>query len=383
MGIVKGKTKKAGLFSKDKETLPFFSIHPKTRIGTALRIAFVAFFIISIIITILGNNGLVFCKYWDLYYLNYIVPISIILLLIMLALGKRIPNSILSIGIPVLLIFLLYTVIRTISVMMAYSCELSYSPEIRISCKTENVNTDIALMRQCKAASEDELNPGDDSAEQDNPEGTFLIQREKRLYTAHWSDGIIGTVEGEINVPYDEESLPVLGSSNYLPQIEWLDENTARIFIEGDTELACGEIKIHLDGTDENAIYKPDALMNESQMFESPNGYTVQLYFQDYKYVSLYETTFESFLRVYNAYPLKARLFLDTNVRTEGELTVYPYHSISDSDLMYEEISPDVIKISLNEEFKGGSGSVLIYLNEKKAETTDENADSSAESTAD
>ena len=373
MAAVKGKSK-GGIFSRDKETLPFFSIHPKTRIGTALRIAFVVFFAISIIITILGNNGLVFYKYWDLYYLNYIVPISIILLLMLLALGKRIPNSILSVGIPVMIIFLLYAVIRTISVMMAYTCELTYSPEIRISCKTENVDANIALMRQCRVAGEDDpdgIYP--DSTEDKNGEGLILVQREKRLITAHWSDGISGTVEGELNVPFDESALPAL-QSVFVPAIEWTDDNTARIYIDGDTENEYGEIKITFTGIDENAAFVPSTLMHTEELFESPSGFTAVLYSQDYKYTSIYETTVESFKRVYSAYPISARVFLKTNVRTEGELTVYPYHTISASDLLYEETAPDVIKISLKEDFTGGSGSVTVYLKETKSEAADDNA---------
>ncbi|MBQ7606352.1 MAG: hypothetical protein IJU59_07720, partial [Firmicutes bacterium] len=94
MPPVKGNTKKVSIFQRDENVLPFFSWHDKTRIGTVLRIALVAFMAFVVIISLVAQYAHVTLANASSFYpLTYAIPAAIIFALIVLGLFKRMRST--------------------------------------------------------------------------------------------------------------------------------------------------------------------------------------------------------------------------------------------------------------------------------------------------
>lgn len=147
MGVVKGSGKSDSfLFSRDPDTLPFFSIHNKTLVGKILRIALCVFFVIVLILEVLARTtGLLYSHYFDYSYLIYVVPGVILLALITLALVKRIPIRFFKVVVVVIAIVFGMSVVSTLCQMMGFVCSLQYAPEMTVVAD----GTTFTLMRQC------------------------------------------------------------------------------------------------------------------------------------------------------------------------------------------------------------------------------------------
>ena len=132
---------------KDPDTLPFFSIHPSTKVGMILRILLCAFMVLVFLLTIVGSKlGLVFYKYWDLYYLIYMVPAVIVIAMVVLALFKRMKTLLGKILVPGLLGFLTISVLLTIGSMLSTTAGYAFS--MAYNFKTAD-GVQIMMMRAC------------------------------------------------------------------------------------------------------------------------------------------------------------------------------------------------------------------------------------------
>ena len=101
---------RSNLFKKDENVLPFFSVHPRTKIGTILRISLTVFMLVCALLTfIAGKTGYTLAKYWDWQLLVYFIPIALIFALIVLAIYKRLKTPIqkIIVGILAVMVFVL------------------------------------------------------------------------------------------------------------------------------------------------------------------------------------------------------------------------------------------------------------------------------------
>ena len=358
----------AGLLEKNPDTLPFFSIHPKTLVGSILRGAFCVFILLVLLIQILGAKfNLLFIKYYDLYYLIYVVPVVIVIALALLALFKRMKTILGKILVPGLLGFLIISVIISLSSMFAMTAGYALSDKANLRIPD---GPTLALMRAC-------LEPEQVEVTVQNPDGTestllqYKARRDAYRYTAFPNDGVAGSVEGEILVSK---------ASTYEVKLEWLDENNCRYYLASDSEgTGSGEIRISYEGESkeftrsENAVYR-------SAEANAAGTHTVALYredgFIDYNVDSVLQLTEESFTRIYTAYPVKLMLFIKTDTRVDGEIIVEPYGNLG--DFIVDANEKDVYKIMPGENSVGATGSITVYAKEKAVNTEEVEAEPEA-----
>ena len=93
MPPVKG-TKKNGFFTRDENVLPFFSWHEKTKLGTILRIALVAFMAFTVIISLVARYAHITLSSASSFLpMTYAIPLAIVFALVVLALFKRMRST--------------------------------------------------------------------------------------------------------------------------------------------------------------------------------------------------------------------------------------------------------------------------------------------------
>ena len=376
MPPVKGK-KTIDFFKKDESVLPFFSWHPKTRVGTVLRIALIVFMLLVVILNLVANYAsITLASATSFYPFTFIVPIAIIFALILLGLFKRMRSSFTrllvgAIAAIVLLlgISLISTYISLLPLTMLSQSEYSW-PEKYAAMKVEGESgkQNLIIMRQYARP--------EGSQEMTSEKGTDLAcpyRVDALRITVSSAQGEEIGAEGAIYVLQDEiEHL----------HVEWTDENTARIYLDEQATTLIPEDMIaraQITGNNEKYRYAVDfaekqayssATKDEGSYFRQEQNekgeHRIYLYKTEvhaYQPVSVYHMTPESLGQAYSAYPsLFFNFLVKTNVKTEGVIEVKPYGELKSIAASYVD---GVITLTPGEDSVDASGSITIHMNEK------------------
>ena len=371
----------AQLFEKNTDTLPFFSVHPRTRIGTVLRVIFVVFMLLCILVSVVGHaTGIVPAKYWDWYLLTYLVPALLIFALLIVALFKRLKTPFAKILSGIACGFVLLIAFVFASTYMALSPLLSVagagisnpSPEIRLPVKKEDYSAQLVLMRAYTIPKD--FVQGD---EVDNMTGEkqrlYALRQDAERYTVKGADGEVCGVEGEIFIQ---------SGAKYEIKLNWDDETTLRFYPECEpASAASGEILVRFapDAANENAP-QPGADAKLVRSFTNAQGtHSASLYTESsyvVEHVPVMSLTQDALGKLYVGYPSIAYQLLKTNTRVEGGIEVEPYGKLS--EIYVEEISPRVLCVRPGDAAVGASGEITIYLDEKASDAPAADAPSDA-----
>ncbi len=348
--------RKSSLFEKDPDVLPFFSIHPKTKLGTIIRVAMSIFCMFALIFAFLMKKGIMFMWFQKYSYLLYLVPMAGIVLLVCLALFKRMKTPFMKIGLPGVILFIAFAVFMTFGGMMSYMTNFSLVPKIPI----ENDGKKVVLMRACAEPDGTEYIINENGVEMPK----YPVSIDAYIYTVRVPEAVEGmsyTIEGEIKVPSDERT-------QFEVKEEWLDDNTLRVYLAKDTSGAGeGEIKVvFTEGETTPASENPTDKQIYRNSFEK-NGKKVNLYRENGKiystvdsYLSMTEEDFNQFIF---AYPRMMGVFVKLNTKTEGAIEIKP-HGVLNA-INWEWIEEGAIaKLSPSEDSTDVTGSITIYFNE-------------------
>lgn len=352
-----GKSRRGGaMFQKDPDVLPFFSIHPKTKAGMILRIALSVFCMLALVITFLASRGIMLIWYQKLSFLLYIVPLVGLILLIALALYKRMKTSFTKIAVPGLILFFASAIVMTLGSMMSFTSDFALVPKMLM----ENDGHTVVLMRACAEP--------DGTVTETDEEGyevtRFPIVVDAYRYTVRvpeTHEGYTYDITGEILIPADE-------SIEFEIKEEWTDADTLRLYIAKDTsEMGIGEIVVSFK---EGETKPAGDEMPDSEIYRNSfenGGHKVSLYRgagQIQTTVnSPYMMSEEDFIQVFFAYPRTMYAFAKINTRTEGNIYVEPKGSLE--AINWEWLEEDkVARLTPSETSTGATGSITIYFDE-------------------
>ena len=352
------------LFKKDENTLPFFSFHPKTRIGTILRVVLLAFMLLWTLMSVIGNTtGIVPAKYWDWSLLVYVVPAFLIFGLVIVALFKRIKTPAGKILTGIICGFILMFALTFVSTVMSVSPLLSVSstgisnpsPEIRLSVQKDDVREKLVLMR-AYTIPQDYIESDTEDPSTHEKQRLYPLRTEVYRYSALGADGEACSAEGEILINKN---------AKYEVKYEWKDENTVRFYPESETASAVkGEITVRFSGGGSSF---PDENARLVRSFTNAQGtHSASLYVEDsysVDYVSVYSLSKDALGKRYVAYPSIGYQLLKANTRVEGFIDVEPYGALS--EIAVDVPSPRVLHLTPGENALGASGEIFIYLDEK------------------
>lgn len=344
------KRSRINMFAKDPDVLPFFSIHPRTRVGTALRAILIVFILLTMLLVFLASKGFLFVWLYSLYYLIYLVPALIVAALVILALFKRMRSLFAKIAVPGVLGFFVLSIFLTLFTTMSSFYNLGIVPK-------SMVNVDghpIVFMRTCETLGENETD------EEGNP--IFHYRLQFLRFTARVPEACEGqtyTIDGEIMIPDGAE---------YTIAPEWIDEDHLRFFISQDnSEMGHGEILVSFT-SGETLPASPEASedMKYLSTQESPQKtHKVFLYsqsaYEDLTTSSYMALSEERVYQLYTAAPASMRLFARSNRRVDGLIRLEPYSNLR---VNYEWLEDDVLAIRPTEDCPGASGEIVIYFNE-------------------
>ncbi len=351
-----------GMFVKDESVPPFFSIHPKTKVGMIIRIALVVFFVLTLLLTFLASRGILFLWFMEQYYLIYAVPAFAIAALIIVSLFKRMRTTFTRFVVVGMVAMLLFSVLITLAQLLSYQ----YSFNISLKDKISNKGHTIALMRTCVDPDDvtEKTVVNSDGSETTVKEYTVRVPSYKFTpRVPHSVEGETYTIEGEIIVPYYNDNA-------YEITPEWVDSRTLRLYISKDSSgLGKGEINVKF-AEGETALSSPPAAENqvEKRTFTSADGLRDVVLYQEETY--LYEKTDtilqlseQTLKQVYRAYPVKFGVFAAIDTRVDGEIVIEPYGEISGYRLTWP--SDDVVIITPYDGSVGATGEITVYFNEK------------------
>ena len=342
----------SALFEKDEDVLPFFSIHPKTKVGMILRIILYSFLTIVCILTILaGKANLVFYKYFDWYYLIYAVPIVICIALIIVALFKRMKRTITKILVPGVLGLVTVSLALSIFTIMSATFEMALSPAMIL----EQNDGNYMMMVTC-------VDPDGVEEKQDESGREYLeypVRVDAYRYTGKQFAEDACSISGEILIPQ---------KATYEVKDEWVDENTLRFYIASDnSSLGTGEIVIRFGAESTNDAELGEAAVSRGRFDNADKSHSAALYREDsYLWTmtdSIYSLGKESFKQVYSVFPLKARYFIKMNTRSEGAIVLEPYGTLSGIEVDYGSVE-NAIVYRPAEGSVGASGSITLYPGE-------------------
>ncbi len=362
--------RKSALFEKDPDVLPFFSIHPKTKAGTIVRIAISVFCLLALLLAFLMKKGLMFIWFQKYSYLMYLVPMAGLVLLICIALFKRMKTMFMKIGLPGIILFIGFSVFLTLGSMMSYTSNLSLIPTTGI----ENDGHKVILMRACAEPDGTEYVANENGVEMPK----YPVALDAYVYTARVpeaAEGISYTIEGEIRVPSSE-------STQFEVKEEWLNDHTLRLYLSKDTSgEGKGEIKV-VFSEGETTPASPEAGENliYRNSFEK-NGHKVSLYRESGKIHTTVDSYMlmaeEDFKQVLFAYPRKLGVFAKINAKTEGFIEIAP-HGVLNA-IQWEWIEKDqVARLTPSEDSTDVTGSITIYFNETVDPSNAESVQNSA-----
>lgn len=342
----------SALFEKDENVLPFFSIHPKTKVGMILRIILYVFLAIVCVITLLaGKAGLLFYKYYDLYYLIYAVPILICIALIIVALFKRMKRTITKILVPGMLGLVTISLALALLSVFSASCSYMLSPAMILPLEQGK----YMFMVSC-------ADP-EGTVEKQNEKGVTYYEYPVKVDAYRYSAKAFGddscTVTGEILIPQ---------KATYEVKEEWLDESTLRFYIASDnSKLGTGEIIMKFGENEGVSVLPGENASFRSRFNNKDQSHTADLYREDSELWTMTDSVYslgkESFKQVFTIYPLKLRYFLKMNERTEGALILEPYGTLTGVNVDKESVENGLL-LTPAEGSIGASGSITIYPGE-------------------
>ncbi|MBQ3080706.1 MAG: hypothetical protein IJC48_12035 [Clostridia bacterium] len=355
--------KSSTMFTRDPDVLPFFSIHPKTKIGTIVRVAVSLFIVFELILTLLGNNGIMFLWLIRANYLLYVVPIAGLLLLILIAIFKRMRTTFTRFAVPGIIGFLAVSVLYTFGAMMAYTNGFATSPKMIL----ENNGQHFVFFRECAVPE------GTEYKEVVNQDGSvvempvYAVRVPSHVFTAR----VPKSVEGETYEIEGEIQLPSASTVEYNILSEWTDDDSLRIYIAQDSsgvgmgeitvDFAPGETKAESPEAAEGAVYKA--------AYSSPDGKRdVYLYRADGYMMEEVESPLlleeNDLTQVFTVYPRTMFMFAKTNIRREGEIVVEPYGILKGVQVEWIE-KDSVVRFTPTEDSEGVTGEITLYMNEK------------------
>lgn len=356
MKTVSRTRRKSALFEKDPDVLPFFSIHPKTKLGTIIRVAMSVFCVLALILALLMKQGIMFMFFQKYSFLLYIVPLAGMVMLICLALFKRMKTMFMKIGLPGVILFMALAVFMTFGSMMSYTTNLSLIPKLGL----ENDGKKVVIMRACAEPDGTEYVVNENGVE--IPQ--YPVSADAFVYTVRVPEAVEGmsyTIEGEIKVPSDERT-------QFEVKEEWLDDNTLRVYLAKDTSGAgTGEIKVtFVEGETTPASADPTDSQIYRNSFEK-NGKKVNLYRENGQIHStvdsimyMEESDFKQYLF---AYPRTMYLFVKLNTKTEGAIVIEPKGELTAINWEWIE-EGKVAVLTPSEDSVDVSGSITIYFDE-------------------
>ena len=382
MPPVKGTNKKVSIFHRDENVLPFFSWHDKTKVGVALRIALVAFMGFVVLISIAARYVSVTLASASTFYpLTYIIPLAIVAALIVLGLFKRMRSTFsrILVGLVAAMVLLIgvslvSSYLNLMPLMLLSQNEVSLPKKyaaLQVNCDGKKQN--LVLMHQ--------YGRPDGSYERKTETGAddlvcpFKVDGVKITVSAANSEECIAT--GALYVRSDEiEKLAV----------EWLDEDTARIYVSEDASALIPQEMIgtaEVTGNYQNYryVFADTSFMSSLSAASDGSGQRVtgiegnereghklNIYRTDvtaYQATSIYQMSPESLKQVYTAYPsLLFNLLIKTDVKTEGEITVEPYGTVEEFQLLYDKEN-DSLTVRPSGASSGADGEIVLHLNEK------------------
>ncbi|MBQ9855308.1 MAG: hypothetical protein IJO53_03860 [Clostridia bacterium] len=348
--------RKSALFEKDPDVLPFFSIHPKTKAGSVIRIAMYVFCMLALVLALLMRKGIMFLWFQKYSFLLYLVPMAGLVLLICLALFKRMKTMFMKIGLPGVILFMAFAVFMTFGGMMSYTANLSLIPKTGL----ENDGKKVVIMRACAEPDGTEYVVNENGVEMPK----YPVSVDAYVYTVRVPEAVEGmsyTIEGEIKVPSASHV-------QFEVKEEWLDDNTLRVYLAKDTSgVGSGEIKVlFTEGETTPASAEP----TESQIYRNSfekNGKKVNLYRENGAIHSMVDTIMNmeesDFKQYLFAYPRTMFLFAKLNTKTEGAIVIEPNGELN--AIHWEWIEQDnIARLSPSEDSVDVSGSITIYFNE-------------------
>lgn len=363
--------RKNAFLEKDPDVLPFFSIHPKTKAGTIIRVAISVFCMIALVLALLMKKGLMFIWFQKYSYLLYLVPVAGLVLLICVALYKRMRRPLTKIGVPGAILFVGFAVFMTFASMMSYTTNLGLVPSMGIKDSGKN----IVFMRACAEPDGTEYVVNENGVEMP----VYPVSIDAYVYTVRVPEAIEGvsyTIEGEIRVPSSE-------NTQFEVKEEWLDDNTLRVYLAKDTSGAgIGEIKVTFaegettpasEAASENQIYR--------NSFEK-NGKKVNLYRENGQIHSTVESYMfmneEDFKQVLFAYPRTMGVFVKLNTKIEGCIEIQPHGKLNAIHLEWIE-QDKIVRLTPSEDSTDVSGSITIYFDETVDPNTVQSLEEAAE----
>lgn len=348
--------RKSALFEKDPDVLPFFSIHPKTKAGSVIRIAMSVFCMLALVLALLMRKGIMFLWFQKYSFLLYLVPMAGLVLLICLALFKRMKTMFMKIGLPGVILFMAFAVFMTFGGMMSYTANLSLIPKTGL----ENDGKKVVIMRACAEPDGTEYVVNENGVEMPK----YPVSVDAYVYTVRVPEAVEGmsyTIEGEIKVPSASHV-------QFEVKEEWLDDNTLRVYLAKDTSgVGSGEIKVlFTEGETTPASVEP----TESQIYRNSfekNGKKVNLYRENGAIHSMVDTIMSmeesDFKQYLFAYPRTMFLFAKLNTKTEGAIVIEPNGELN--AIHWEWIEQDnIARLTPSEDSVDVSGSITIYFNE-------------------
>lgn len=348
--------RKSGLFEKDPDVLPFFSIHPKTKLGSIIRIAMSVFCMLALILVFLTKNGIMFIWFQKYSYLLYLVPVGGLVLLICLALFKRMKTPFMKIGLPGTILFISFAVFMTFAGMMSYTTNLSLVPKMVI----ENGGKTVVLMRACAEPDGTEYIVNENGVERP----VYPVTTPAYVYTVRVPEAVEGvsyTIEGEIRVPSDS-------NVQFEVKEEWLDDNTLRFYLAKDTSgIGEGEIKVVFSEGEttpaspeatENMIFRNSFVKDERKINLYRHEDVIRSTVDDY--LSMSETDFKQYIF---AYPRTMYMFVKLNTRTEDAIIIEPNGSLAAINWDWIE-EGKIARLTPSEDSINVNGSITIYFDE-------------------
>lgn len=342
------------MFRKDPDVLPFFTIHPKTKVGSIIRGALSVFCVAALLITFLASRGVTLIWFYKFQFLLYIVPAVAAVALIALALFKRMKTTFTKIAVPGVLAFFTISVVMTIGSMMSYSADLSLSPKLMI----ENGDDTVVLMRTCYEP--------EGSVITENADGTQTAQFPRSIDAYRYTvripeakEGVSYTIEGEILIPSDS-------SVEFEIKEEWVDDDTFRLYIAKDTsELGYGEITVKFtegETTPESApapattTFRREFSKGDHRIF----FYREPAYIQGFVSSPMYMEE-QDFRQVFFAFPRKAFVFFDSNAKVEGTIVVEPQGRLNSISWRWNE-DKTVALLTPGIDCEGVSGEIIVWF---------------------
>ncbi len=410
MPPVKG-TKRFDMFKKDENTLPFFSFHPKTKLGTIVRIVWLGLMLLIIALSIVMSltktaptRAVLLYILADPQSTFVILTAFAVIALVAIALFKRMPNTFLKMLVAILTVTVLLIATSVVSAMFsalpAMQIEQSGKTMVDAYSKLNGIKTDqgtqnLMVMYQYSvpdgsvqtAPDEDLKNyacpvrvdaykvtaSGDSEAES---RGVLYVPRDQLdKLKVEWTD------EDTAVISLAEENTPVLPAELLSsPRVEGTDGKYRYVLPETQDGEAFGSVTVKFAAQGE----KSTEIRAYQKEIKSPGGaHSLFLHAEEtyaYKPENVNNMPAESMKKILTAYPsLFFNMLIKFDVKTEGNIVIKPYAELT--GVKCTTMENGVLLLEPSENTRGVSGSITVYLNEKATPNSD--SENSAEEKSD